>query len=44
MAVDGVSGLNSNMYNEALASQAGAVANNSAMSMEDFWKLLAAQL
>ena len=44
MAVDGVSGLNSNMYNEALASQAGAVANNSEMSMEDFWKLLAAQL
>ncbi len=44
MAVDGVSGLNSNMYNEALASQVGAVANNSEMSMEDFWKLLAAQL
>ena len=34
MAVDGVSGLNSNMYNEALASQAGAVANNSEMSMD----------
>lgn len=44
MAVDGVGGLSSNMYNEALATQAGAVATNSAMSMEDFWKLLAAQL
>lgn len=41
--VDGVNGA-SNYYNELLASQTNAVANNSEMSMDDFWKLLAAQL
>ena len=43
MPVSGVSG-NSNMYNELLGTQTNAVANNSEMSMDDFWKLMAAQL
>lgn len=43
MAVEGVSG-NSSIYNEALATQTTAKANNSEMSMDDFWQLLAAQL
>ncbi len=43
MAVDGVSG-SSNLYNELLATQTSAVADNSQMSMDDFWQLLAAQL
>ena len=43
MAVNGVGG-SSNLYNELLASQTSAVANNSQMSMDDFWQLLAAQL
>lgn len=44
MAVEGVSGLTSNLYNELLSTQTSAVANNSEMSMDDFWQLLAAQL
>lgn len=32
------------IFNEALSSQTSAVANNSDMTMDDFWKLLAAQL
>ena len=43
MPVEGV-GSGSGLYNEMLATQAGAKANNSAMSMDDFWQLLAAQL
>lgn len=43
MAVEGV-GSGSGLYNEMLATQAEAKANNSAMSMDDFWQLLAAQL
>ncbi len=43
MPVEGV-GSGSSLYNEMLATQAGAKANNSAMSMDDFWQLLAAQL
>lgn len=43
MAVDGV-GSGSGLYNELLATQTEAVANNSEMSMDDFWQLLAAQL
>lgn len=43
MPVDGI-GSGSNLYNELLATQTNAVANNSAMSMDDFWRLLAAQL
>lgn len=43
MPVSGVNG-NSNMYNELLGTQTDAVSNNSEMSMDDFWKLMAAQL
>lgn len=43
MPVSGVNG-NSNMYNELLGIQTDAVSNNSEMSMDDFWKLMAAQL
>lgn len=43
MPVDGVGGASS-LYNEMLAVQTDAVANNSEMTMDDFWKLLAAQL
>lgn len=42
MAVDAVSG--NSVYNAMLETQTQAVANNSEMSMDDFWKLLAAQL
>lgn len=41
--VNGVNG-NSSLFNELMASQTNAVANNSEMSMDDFWQLLAAQL
>lgn len=41
--VEGV-GSGSSLYNEMLQTQTNAVANNSEMSMNDFWKLLAAQL
>lgn len=34
----------SDIYNELLATQTDAVADNSEMSMDDFWKLMAAQL
>lgn len=44
MAVDGVGGLSSSLYNELLSTQTSAVANNSEMDMDDFWQLLAAQL
>lgn len=44
MAVDGVGGLSSSLYDELLATQTSAVANNSEMDMDDFWQLLAAQL
>lgn len=40
--IDGVSG--NSLYNELLQMQTDAVANNSEMSMDDFWQLLAAQL
>lgn len=43
MAVDRVGG-SSNLYNELLTTQTSAVADNSQMSMDDFWQLLAAQL
>lgn len=43
MAVESVSG-STNIYNELLATQTKAKANNSEMSMDDFWQLLAAQL
>lgn len=43
MAVDAVSG-SSSMFNELLTTQTSAVPNNSDMSMDDFWQLLAAQL
>ena len=41
--VDAV-GSGSALYNEMLATQTSAIANNSDMSMDDFWKLLATQL
>lgn len=34
----------SSLYNEMLYTQTDAVANNSEMSMDDFWQLMAAQL
>ena len=43
MPIDKVSG-NSNMYNELLKTQTDAVPNNNEMKMDDFWKLIAAQL
>lgn len=43
MPIDKVNG-NSNMYNELLNTQTTAVPNNNEMSMDDFWKLMAAQL
>ncbi len=43
MAVEGVGG-RTDIYNEMLATQTKAKANNSQMSMDDFWQLLAAQL
>ncbi len=43
MPIDKVNG-NSNMYNELLHTQTTAVPNNNEMSMDDFWKLMAAQL
>lgn len=43
MAVEGVGG-RTDIYNEMLATQTKAKANNSQMSMDDFWRLLAAQL
>lgn len=43
MPIDGING-NSNTFNELLSTQTSAVPNNSEMSMDDFWKLMAAQL
>ena len=43
MPVEGV-GTGSRVYNEMLQTQTNAVANNSDMSMDDFWQLLSAQL
>lgn len=43
MPVDGVNG-NSNMYNITQETQKNAVSDNGQMSMDDFWKLMAAQL
>ena len=43
MAVSSVTG-NSNAFNNQYATQGAAEANNSEMSMDDFWQLMAAQL
>ena len=43
MAVSSVIG-NSNAFNNQYATQGAAEANNSEMSMDDFWQLMAAQL
>lgn len=35
---------NSSLYNELMGTQTSATANNSEMTMDDFWKLMAAEL
>lgn len=42
--ISGTSHMQSSVFKEELASQTTAVANNGDLSMDDFWKLMAAQL
>lgn len=44
MAVELTSNIANSLYNESLTTQTTATSNNSSLSMDDFWQLLAAQL